>query len=184
MTDQEESDQTRDVYAHFGLALYLAQCLEQSIFQHLLFVDHFPRALAAHKTHEEWIGAFDAYEARELGQTLGKLIRRWKEVGQPTDVIEGKLKEALNYRNWLAHGYFADRATSFVTPQGREGMLDELRSMQAIFRDAAELIDEATRPIAQRFGLTEDVIEKLVSELLSRGDASNKPANGHPRAPN
>lgn len=91
MTEQEESDQTRDVYAHFGLAVYLAQCLEQSIFIHLVFVDHFPQALRKHKFQEEWAAAFDSFESRELSQTLGKLVRRLQEAGQPTDSIRAAL---------------------------------------------------------------------------------------------
>ncbi len=47
-----ESEQVRDVYAHFGLAAYWAQCLEQLIFQHLLFVEHFPKAVAKYSNAE------------------------------------------------------------------------------------------------------------------------------------
>ena len=94
-----ESEQTREVYAHFGLAVYLAQCLEQSIFQHLLFFDHMPKALATYTTFESWTKDFDRYEAQELGQTMGKLIRRLREVGQPPDALEPLLEECLKSRN-------------------------------------------------------------------------------------
>lgn len=166
MTEQDESEQTRDVYAHFGLAVYLAQCLEQSIFLHLMFVDHFPKATGIHKSREEWVSSFDSFESRELSQTLGKLVRRLKEAGQPTDTIRIQLEDALRKRNWLVHGYFADRATHFMSEHGRFRMIEELQAMQAAFRDAARDIDEVTRPIARTCGLTDEVWEEMMNQLI------------------
>jgi hypothetical protein len=166
VTEQEESDQTRDVYAHFGLAVYLAQCLEQSIFLHLMFVDHFPQAIGKHKSRGEWITAFDSFESRELSQTLGKLVRRLKEAGQPTDTIRNLLEDALRKRNWLVHGYFADRATRFLNEPGRSSMIEELQAAQAVFRNAAREIDEVTRPIARKYGLTDEVWKEMMDQMI------------------
>jgi hypothetical protein len=166
VTDQEESDQTRDVYAHFGLAVYLAQCLEQSIFLHLMFVDHFPKAISKHWSREEWAAAFDSFESRELSQTLGKLIRRLKEAGQPTESIRTRLEDALRKRNWLVHGYFSDRATHFFSERGRSSMIEELQAAQAVFRHAAHEIDSVTRPIAHKYGLTDHVWDEMMKQMI------------------
>jgi len=53
-----ESEQVREVYAHHRLAMYWAQCLEQSIFQSLLFFDPFPKALKTYTTPENWAEDF------------------------------------------------------------------------------------------------------------------------------
>jgi hypothetical protein len=172
MNDQQESDQIRDVYAHFGLAVYLAQCVEQSIFQHLLFLDHFPKAIAEFTSKEAWVSAFDEFEARELGQTMGKLIRRMKEAGQPTDQIQALLTQTLKQRNWLAHGYFADRAVEFTRELGREKMIPELEELQALFREAAAKIDALTMPVARKYGLTEEALANLMASLVESHDAS------------
>ncbi|CAN7696847.1 hypothetical protein [Caballeronia sp. LjRoot31] len=165
MNDQHESDHVRDVYAHFGLAIYLAQCLEQSIFQHLLFFDHFPKAVAEFKSKDAWIDAFDAFEARELGHTMGKLIRRIKDVGKPTEVIQALLSGALEQRNWLAHRYFSDRAVSFTQESGRDAMIAELGVIQTLFRDTAREIDALTMPTAKKYGLTDEALEKVMAEI-------------------
>ena len=170
MNDQQESDQIRDVYAHFGLAVYLAQCVEQSIFQHLLFLDHFPRAIAEFTSKEAWVSAFDEFEARELGQTMGKLIRRMKEAGQPTDYIHGLLTQVLKQRNWLAHGYFADRAVEFTRESGREKMITELEKLQGLFREAADKIEALTMPVARKYGLTQEALEALMATLVENHD--------------
>ena len=172
MNDQQESDHIRDVYAHFGLAVYLAQCVEQSIFQHLLFLDHFPKAIAEFTSKEAWVSAFDEFEARELSQTMGKLIRRIKEAGQPTDDIQVLLTQVLKQRNWLAHGYFADRAMDFTRESGREKMVIELEELQGLFREAAGKIDALTMPVARRYGLTEDALATLMAGLVENHDGS------------
>lgn len=162
-----ESEQVREVYAHYGLAMYWAQCLEQSIFQHLLFFDHFPKAVKTHTTSENWAKDFDRYEAQELGKTMGKLIRRLHEAGQPTDSIERALAKVLKSRNWLAHGYFADRAVEFTDPGGRESMIQELDELRDSFRACAEDLDAISMPAARKFGLTDDMLAKVQAEMES-----------------
>ena len=54
---------------------------------------------------------------------MGKLMHRLREVGQPTDAVELLLNDTLNSRNWLAHGYFPDRAVPFTLPNGRKDMI-------------------------------------------------------------
>ena len=97
MNKQDESDQVRDVYAHFGLAVYLAQCIEQSIFQHLLFLGHIPRAIGSYTTRAGWVSAFDEFESREWIQTMGKLVRRLREAGQPSLDSENSLTSAVTW---------------------------------------------------------------------------------------
>lgn len=167
MYHDPESEQTRDVYAHFGLAMYWAQCLEQSIFQHLLFFDHFPKAITAYTTPENWKKDFDKYEARELAQTFGKLIHRLREAGQPTDNIEMLLDESLKSRNWLAHGYFADRAVYFTIPEGRVRMITELEVLKDQFRNCTDQLDAISLPVARKFGFNEEMLAKVQAEMVA-----------------
>jgi len=161
-----ESEHVREVYAYFGLAMYWAQCLEQSMFQHLLFFDHFPRAAASYTTPEKWAEDFDQYERQELGQTMGKLIRRLREAGQPTAEVEQALNEALKQRNWLAHGYFADRALEFTLQEGRDRMIIEPEGLRDKFRACTAQLDAITQPIAQNLGLTEERLARVEAEML------------------
>lgn len=161
------SDQVKEVYAYYGLAMYWAQCLEQSIFQHLLFLDHFPRAIKTYKDPQQWANDFDEYESREMKQTMGKLIRRLREAGQPTKEIESALEEALKVRNWLAHGYFSDRAIQFTVSSGRQEMLIELESLYGVLQNCASLIDAVTQPVIQKMGLTEEIMKDIEKQLVS-----------------
>ena len=167
MSLDAESEQVREVYAYYGLAMYWAQCLEQSIFQHLLFFDHFPKAVSGYTTPENWAADFDRYEARELGQTMGKLLRRLQEVGRPTEGIEGSLAEALKARNWLAHGYFADRAVELTTQDGRGKMLEELDGVRNKFQTCAAELDAVSLPAARALGFTDKMLEKVEAEMVA-----------------
>ena len=162
-----ESEQVRDVYAYYGLAMYCAQCLEQAIFQHLIFFDHFPKAVANYTTAENWAEDFDRYEERELGQTMGKLIHRLKEVGQPTDAVELLLKDALKNRNWLAHGYFADRAVPFTLPNGRKDMIAELEVLQKRFQICTQELDAVSLPAARKLGLADEMLAKIQLDMTA-----------------
>ena len=162
-----ESDQVKEVYAYYGRAMFEAQCLEQSIFQHLLIFDHFPKATKAYKDKQQWANAFNEYESREMKQTMGKLIRRLCEAGQPTKEIEAALEEALKVRNWLAHGYFSARAIQFTVSRGRQEMLIELEPIYEIFKNCAELIDAVTMPVMRKMGLTEEMLREIEMQLVN-----------------
>ncbi len=161
-----DSEQIRDVYAYYGLAMYLAQCLEQSIFLHLLFFDHFPNAVATHTTPEAWAASFDQYEHQELSQTMGKLIRRLRDTKQSTATIEADLENALKQRNWLAHGYFSDRAVEFTQSDGREKMRSELEALCDVFRNCSTELDAITLAIARQYGLTDERLAVVEQEML------------------
>lgn len=167
-------EHVKEVYAHFGLAIYLAQCLEQSIYIHLMFFDFFPRNISRIKTQEQWQREIEAYEAQELSKTMGQLIQRLKGAGQPTDDIDTALASALKQRNRLAHRYFSEKSITFMTESGRNGMIAELQSIQEEFRTAAEMIDVITMPIAERYGYTEEKQQKLMAQMLEDEAAQRK----------
>lgn len=162
-----ESEQVLEVFAHYGRAMYAAQCLEQSIFQHLVFFDLFPRTVSAYTTPENWAANFDKYEARELGQTMGKLIRHLQQVGQTTDVVEQLLTQALKDRNWLAHGYFSDRAVEFTVSDGRLKMIEELETTSDRLFSCANEIDTVWLPVARAHGYSEEVAKRHEEELTA-----------------
>lgn len=170
----DDDSQFRDVYAHFGLAMYLAQCLEQSMFIHLMFFDFFPRNIKDFKDQQHWAQEFDKYESLELGKTMGRLIQTFKDAGQPTDDIKALLAKALVERNRLAHKYFSENAEAFMTASGRGEMIAELESIQSLFRAASSMIDAITIPVARRYGLTEEMEKRAIVEMMEAYEKNSK----------
>ncbi|AMZ70742.1 MULTISPECIES: hypothetical protein [Pseudomonas] len=80
------------------------------MFTHLTFLDFFPKNVKNFKDSEKWASDFDAYEEKELGKTMGRLLQRMKDEGQPTIGVSTLLSTTLEKRNWLAHSYFSHHA--------------------------------------------------------------------------
>ena len=173
----DEDDHIRDVCAFYGLAMYWAQCVEQFMFIHLMLLDFFPKNVKSFKDSEKWASDFDAYEEKELGKTMGRLLQRPKDEGQPTSDVSTLFSTTLEKRNWLAHSYFSDRAVEFTQEAGRAVMIEELQGMTDLFREVTAKLDSITMPIARRYGYTEEMEAKAKAreELLSELSTRHKP---------
>lgn len=164
----DESYQVREVYAHYGLAMYWAQCVEQAIFQNLVFFDLYPRFGKTVMSRKEWEETYDNYETKELRKTMGKLIEKLKKEGESTGEIQSLVKACLQKRNWLAHAYFSDRSTDITQVSGREIMIKELEEIQELFRETDYKINEITKPIMKHYGLTEEKLEEIMKDLQAK----------------
>jgi hypothetical protein len=71
-------EHVKTVYAHFGLAVYLAQVLEHGLVNALVCAELFPRHAGKTITKKEWEADFDAFMNQQFEQTLGRLIRGLK----------------------------------------------------------------------------------------------------------
>ncbi|EKA7398927.1 hypothetical protein OL319_004820 [Vibrio parahaemolyticus] len=58
----DKSEHCKEVYAYYGLAMYRAQCVEQSIIQLLIFCDLYEREAKSKHTQEEWEAKFDSFD--------------------------------------------------------------------------------------------------------------------------
>jgi len=145
-----DDEQTRDVYAHYGLAMYLAQTLEHGIVNALVIL----RLPEKDKYTRQDI---DEFMEGRFQKTLGVLLKHLKsEVALPPD-LESVLTEALNRRNYLAHHYFREKAESFVTRSGRVQMLQELQADQQLFESADEQLGKVLTPFRVKHGITDSV---------------------------
>ena len=113
-------DQLRHLLACFGYAAYEAQSLEGSLVVLLLLLAR----VRAQQIREKRL---DAREAAQ-GMTFGQLLREMKgKINlQPADAQ--RLKEALDLRNGMTHGFFLERALEILSETGRKKMVRRPRS--------------------------------------------------------
>ena len=104
----ERDDLVRDVYAHFGLAMYLAQVLEHGIVNAMIAAKLPFRQTVTRQD-------IDAFMERQFKKPLGKLLQELTRHITVRGDLERVLTEALAMRNRLAHHYFRERAGDFVT---------------------------------------------------------------------
>lgn len=156
-----DDEQTRDVYAHYGLAMYLAQTLEHAIVNAMVIL----RLPEKEKYTRQDI---DEFMEGSFQKTLGALLKQLKaEISFPPD-LESVLVEALNRRNYLAHHYFRERAETIVTRNGRTLMLHELQSDQRLFEKADEQLAKAMKSLRLTHGATDSAYEAEYKAMCQR----------------
>ncbi len=162
----DENEHVKEVYARFGLAVYQAQVLEHGIVNALIFLDLIPSRVGEITSREQWEHDFDEFMGRHFDITLGRMIRRLNAVATLSEALEGLLRTALERRNWLAHDYFRERATQFMTEAGRDVMIRELMEARDLFAEANGLLGGVIAPLRERHGITDELLGQEFRQLL------------------
>ncbi len=145
----------RDVFAHFGVAFYYAQVVEEAL-AGLLLVSHVPRRQPVSRKH------LDELDSWARGSTMGTLMNRVVRELNVDGHLQRSLRGALSVRNQLAHGYFSKRAAAHCTVAGSERMIGELRAWRGQFQDLNDQLHSLLLEIASPF-LTEEMIDAAVA---------------------
>ena len=161
----DASEHCKEVYAYYGLAMYRAQCVEQSLIQLLIFFDFFKKNATSFSTPELWETEFDRFDKSISEKTMGRLLRHISPLGILDEEAMSLLSVALNKRNWLAHHFFVDRAMDFVNETGRCGMIEELNQLIDLFNAVEDILQPLSSNAASRYGITDEVVEKMMSEM-------------------
>jgi hypothetical protein len=145
---------TREVFAHYGLALYAAQLLEHGLINLVLYT-------GIHDGSYQTWDAAEAADADLLKRTMGKL--RDALVSRRPDVahLEGMLARAVRLRNFLAHEYFRERSGAFTTEDGKKKMIEELEQAAAFFREVDGKLEPLTRQLIEAMGLDKHIPEAM-----------------------
>ena len=163
----DTNEQCKDVYAHFGLALDCAQCLEQAIIIQIMLMDHMPKSVSKYQSRKDWENSFDNFMDDASSKTMGKLLKKLQQLGVPSEELSKDLRASLEKRNWLAHNYFPDRALEFMNEKGRLKMVSELTEIRAFFQEVEDKINSITDKLSLKFGLTKEVREQIEWQMLN-----------------
>lgn len=155
----EESWQIREVYTKYGVAMYFAQCFETGLVNLLVVLklkdrDKITRA------------DIDAFMRGNYKKTLGQLISLLKREMEISEGLENDLKELLEIRNYLAHRYFRVKAVDFMKRNGCQHMVSELECFVSKFKSIDMKIESITFAIAQKYGIKDETIGKIMDGLL------------------
>lgn len=155
----DESYQSREVYAQFGLTIFLGQILEQAVINGLTMAQQHADPKATRDT-------FDARQKKNRKATFGQLINTLEPYMAGDAELITDLKAAVQHRNLLAHHFFSDHAVEFMSIPGRELMLAELVDMQHEFQE----LDPRLKPVIERYlrrmGITVKQQESLMAEAM------------------
>ena len=167
VNDYDKGGHIKEVYARFGLALYHAQVLEHGLVNALVILDLIPSQRTLARSQHEWGASVDTFMDRHFETTMGRMMGRLRSVFDVPDDFESLLRDALRKRNWLAHDFFRERADELLTSAGRDQMLDEVDQCSACFQAADKQLGEIIRPLRQKAGITDEMLEKEYRLMLS-----------------
>jgi hypothetical protein len=156
-----ESEQIREVYARYGLAVYHGQLVERQLAM-LLATEFGPGPERITRSQ------FDDLLGGYFQETLGRLAQRLERLGCSQDVV-GDVQACLKARNWLVHHYFWDRAAQFTKTGGRDKMIAELDRIRDDFDKLDERLTKMTLEWARAHGITERDFEESVQAVLREG---------------
>ena len=152
------SENHKDVFAHFGLAAYHAQCFEmelKNIF--LLLIRANNRSLS--------IAILEQYEAVLDKQTLGTLVRDIRKIVSFDDGCVSAIEAALASRNRLMHGFYERHATGMLSHIGREAMIRELESYSETFEIADTVARSVSGTVGKALGITDDLLQTELERM-------------------
>lgn len=151
--------QVREVYAQYGLSSYLGQVMEKGVVN--LLTLH-ANVESANPTQQ----SFDAFFDKFAAFTLGRLIVAVEKTFPAEVETIAALRKALPIRNSLAHDFFWDRATQFMSFAGREAMLADIVGMHEPFQSADALVSDLVRRVAEAGGITAEQFEANLAEAF------------------
>lgn len=163
------SENHKDVFAHFGLAAYHAQCFEmelKNIFLLLLRANN--RSLS--------IPLLEQCEAVLDKQTLGTLLRDIRKVVSFDDDCVVAVESALTNRNRLMHGFYERHAIDLLSHTGRDTMIHELETYSTSFETADTVARSVSGAIGKSLGITDEFLQ---SELERMKKEANSNASGN-----
>jgi len=162
--EADENLHTKEVYARYGLSMYYAQVLEHGVVNFVVIYNLDAKRKSRQRISPDQIDAlFDTH----FEKTLGQLVHQIKSGMEPPSTLEAELKTALKTRNWLAHDFFREKAEDFMSFDGKKRMIDAVDDARQLFRRTDKLLFEATRPMREAVGMTDEAIAKEYEVMFS-----------------
>jgi Protein of unknown function (DUF3732) len=170
----EEAPEMKEVFAYFGRTAYMANVLEVALAQTLLQVEFMSNLRATVLKNQgsdfdraKYENEFDDYYEKQLGKTMGQLVKKVDEFPDLNDEMKQQIMDALTRRNHLTHNYWREQAYTFLTVEGRTAMIAELSKDTDTFEKLAGDIMDATQAVRKRLGISEGKLNAGVEKQLA-----------------
>lgn len=155
----DEEQLIKDVYCHYGLASYIAQCFEQELVIFLSFIDIF-------ELKKDPIESVDYVFKKYQSITCGKLIHALQNAVELSSKTIDLVQAAHKKRNYITHRFFYDKAVSFMSENGRIEMIYELNEARLLFQKAESSLHHHLEPLLKKHGVNQDLLNDAFEKLL------------------
>jgi hypothetical protein len=161
VAETPDDELVREVFAHFGLAAYLAQVLERSLAT-ALSTTYGPGSTRV--TQAEVDQRFEDLDEKSLDALQNAL----GNAGLSAAVMPA-VRAALEDRNRLVHHFFWERAIEFMSVDGCRRMIGDLVEMQQRFRECDAQVEAEVHQWAASHGITTEDLDAAHQAMLDRG---------------
>jgi hypothetical protein len=161
MADPPGDDLVKDVFAHYGLAAYMAQVMERSIVNALISVYGPDETKLSQRD-------LDRRAERLSRRTQSALLEQLRQAGLSTEIMPD-LRAALADRNRLTHHFFWDHALDFITVAGCERMRDILIAMEHRFRTCSDRVETEVQGWAASHGISPEDRDAVHQAMVESG---------------
>ncbi|MEQ8478236.1 hypothetical protein [Fulvivirga sp.] len=148
----------KEIFAFYGRAMYLAQCLEKGI-MNVLLINQFEKGITKTR-YEELL-------QEKSGLTLGQLKREVENLGIFTEAELEEINMFHKQRDFLAHSYWWERTVEFYDPKLQPKLLKELDEFKVKFEELDIVITSKTSDFIIKSGINMD---EIMSEMLNEGE--------------
>jgi hypothetical protein len=153
----DDDGKSKTLYAHFGLAVYFAQLLEQQAIN-MIVIKHIADKKVKSQDHLDKL-----WQDYDMGRkTLGPLIKELSKLYTFSDELASDLDEVLKLRNYIAHDYFRLNGEILQSDQGRRRMIKDFVEFRIKAKAVDVRLEEILDQINEKLGMTK---EKLAEEM-------------------
>jgi hypothetical protein len=165
---EPDDDLAREVYAHFGLCMYVAQVFETGLINILTALDN---AKSGQATAENFDRLYKKHEAL----TFGNLMNALSKHNFVPELLMKEARDLKNERDHLAHRFFRHHDLDFVTKAGCDVMIKLLVERRDHFAALDQKISKLLDQVYEKFlgdpTIFRDRVEKIEKELLAEAQA-------------
>ncbi|RTQ47764.1 hypothetical protein EJV47_17745 [Hymenobacter gummosus] len=154
-------EQTKEVYAHFGLAVYFGQALEQQLSNMLIFDQLFQ---VKPETPAQYTALFEEYAAAAKPADL--LAVAAQLAYQLPDADRDELQRLLVSRRFLADSYFKVHAQRLLQPELKSQLVADFAGFQNRCRQLHARLQQYQQQYVQRTGVEPELMQQTWATVV------------------
>jgi len=166
-SDLIPEEESKDVFAYFGLAIHVANVLEHGVANGVFVASLLPR-IQEFANNAVWGQAIDDLFERLFALTYGNMIRELEATKSYSQTLLDQLRDTKRTRDRLVHHFQREAAELILTPSGRRTMIDEYQTIINLFAAADEALELEIAPIRIKCGATDEWLNRAYERGIER----------------
>ena len=157
-SEEPSGELVKEVYAQFGLAYSLSECLHKTLCHiHALVSFEDRKDITRPRVEEKLSYAYSL----TLGQVRDEIR------GLVPEDLFAKLDQGVEKRNFLAHDFWFERVHLMLSTTGLHSIFQELDEYSFLFCRLDEMASTYLAAQTKKFGLTDELLQACSDEVIS-----------------